>query len=134
MLTRLVVVVGLLLAVPGWAHARAGVQTCPDGQRVLVSKDVGAERWAIMYDMGTHDVMGNVFFTSGEPPAFVWCERTATDGNPNVRNMMMTFACYGADACATEPCDQRDWHFISDVTLPGDFFMPPMGDPGMGMR
>jgi hypothetical protein len=96
MLRRIVMVV-ILLGTPALAHAKTGVQMCPDGQRVLVSKDVGNERWAMMYDTQSH------------------------------------ISCSGADSCPAEPCDSTDWHFISDVTLPGEFFMAPaaMGGPGM---
>jgi hypothetical protein len=105
---------------------------CPGGQQTLVSKDVGDERWAIMYDMETHVAMGNVFFTSGGPPTFVWCQRTGADDNPDPRQMMMTFSCSDADSCPAEPCDATEWHPIGDVTLPGEFFMPPaMGGQGM---
>lgn len=125
--------IAMLLLVPALALAQSGgsgVQLCPDGERVLVSKDVGDERWSMMYDLRDHSVMGNVFFASGGPPAFVWCERTASDGNPDARHEMMTFSCYGADTCEAEPCAVGDWHAIGDVTLPGEFFMAPMG-PGM---
>jgi hypothetical protein len=74
----------VLLAIPGLAHAKAGVQMCPGGQQTLVSKDVGDERWAIMYDIESHVAMGNVFFTSGGPPAFVWCQRTGTDDTGSI--------------------------------------------------
>ena len=120
-----------LLAIPALANADAGVQRCPDGVRILVSKDVGDERWSMMYDPRDHSVMGNVFFASGGPPAFVFCERTHSDGHPDPRREMMIFACYGADRCEAEPCDVGEWHFLDDVTLPGEFFMAPPATHGM---
>ena len=126
-----IMMTALLLMVPALVHADSGVQMCPDGERVLISKDVGDERWAMMYDLNDYSVMGNVFRGSGEPPAFVWCERIETDGHPDPRHEMMTFSCYGADSCPEEPCEVGEWHHLDDVTLPGSFFMAPRHGSGM---
>src|SRR5262245_1237489 len=55
---------------------QSGVQISPDGKRVLISKDVGDERWAITLN-DDNTVTGNVFPQDGGPPQFVWCEPAA---------------------------------------------------------
>ena len=68
---------GLVLALAGAPLAVAtaresGFQLSPDGRQILVSKDVGPERWVIVQaDDGT--VSGNVFRDAGAP-LFVWCQ------------------------------------------------------------
>ncbi len=95
--------------------APRGIQGTPDGKRVLVNKDVGAERWAIsLNDDGT--ATGNVFRSDGGAPAFIFCEPLAA---PN------SFRCFGADACTTETCIDQ-YVLIADVTLPSDFFTLPV--------
>ena len=120
----------------------SGVQVTPDTNRVLVSKDVGNERWAITRnDDGT--VTGNVFPRDGGPPSFVWCESLDDDGfggfgdfwddfiddligddDDDDGNDQLRYACSGADACPSSPCDDDQWSFIADVTLPRSFFEP----------
>lgn len=129
---RFAVLIAGMLVLPALSHAMSGMQMARDGHRVMISKDVGDERWAIIYDMDDHTAMGNVFFQSGGPPAFVWCMETGDDGNPDRRHAEMRFACYGADPCSVEPCSSEEWRFIDDVMLPGGFFMPPQTS-GSGM-
>jgi outer membrane protein assembly factor BamB len=95
----------------------SGVQVTPDGSYVLVSKDVGEERWAITRNEdGT--VTGNVFFPEGGDPKFVWCEeQDRTDEE-------VTLACSGADRCTIETCTIEDWTFLAEVTVPISFFTP----------
>jgi len=92
------VLVGLgvsVLASPAPALA-CGVQSSPDGLRVMGNRDVGDERWAITrHPSGV--VTGNVFRAGGQPPAFIVCTPT---GAPN------QLACLGGDGClapATAP-------------------------------
>jgi len=92
-----------------------GIQQTPDGQRVLVNKDVGPDRWAITLNVDDGTAIGNIFRADGGDPAFVSCNPT---GQPNA------FACFGADACTVEPCDD-DFSFIANVTLPASFFQVP---------
>jgi hypothetical protein len=93
--------------------AERGIQTTPDGKRILVNKDVGAERWAIARNEdGT--ATGNVFRSDGGPPAFISCEPLSSG----------ELACYGADDCLTDRCVDQ-YTFIANVRLPGDFFQPP---------
>jgi hypothetical protein len=126
---RTAVLVAAMFVLPALSHAMSGMQMARDGHRVMINKDIGNERWSMMYATGDHTVMGNVYFPSGGPPAFVWCMETGDDGNPDRRHAAMTFACYGADPCAVEPCSSDEWTFIDDVTLPGGFFMPPQTPP-----
>lgn len=120
-----VVLVALTAAIP--AAAQSGVQLTPDGQRTLVNKDVGGERWAI--DLGPDGtVTGNVFFPDGREPQFVWCD--AADGAEADENGEIDFSCYGGDPCASAPCPPEGWSFIADVSLPASFFEPPSGEPG----
>ncbi|MEO6029642.1 MAG: hypothetical protein ABIR79_22475 [Candidatus Binatia bacterium] len=84
-----------------------GVQFTPDGKRVLVNKDVGAERWAITKnENGT--LTGNVFRSDGGLPAFVFC------GPGNGAN---NFDCFGADGCLTNSsADARGIQGVPDAT------------------
>ena len=112
-------ILGLLL-VASPALAASGLQITPDGSRTLVVKDVGDQRWAIVRSAG--DVSGNVYFPDGGDPQFAYCAQTSSaDGN-------VTFACSGADRCASAPCRESDWSVIGDVTLPESFFLPETGD------
>ena len=108
---------------PALAQGAAGTRTTPDGKQVLISKDVGSERWAITRNPD-QTVTGNVFSSSGGEPKFVWCERTGDDGNPDPSAVLIDYACSGADRCVAEPCTAAEWSFIGDVTLPGSFFLP----------
>jgi hypothetical protein len=97
------------------AAATNGFQVTPDGDHVLVSKDIGGERWAITLNRSDRTVTGNVFFAGGGDPAFVSCAQVL--GN------VSAYRCSGAGPCVTEGCtDQYD--LIGTVTLPDDFFGP----------
>ena len=108
---------GVVAAAPS-ASPQSAVQLPPDGNGTLITKDVAGERWAISRNPdGT--VTGNVFTPDGGPPSFVWCEETGITGAE------VTLSCRGADRCALAPCPPDRWSFISDVTLPTSFFLPP---------
>ena len=131
-LARLLLVVGLVGGVPVFAFgAASGVQTTPDGAQVLVSKDVGGERWAISRNVADGTVTGNVLSPGGGAPQFVWCEALdalANDGGE------LGFACSGADACVASPCLASSWRFIADIALPASFFAPPARANVVGFR
>lgn len=116
----------LLLATP--ALAGDGVQILPDGSQILVSKDVGSERWSIGMDLGEDhplNLTGNVFRSDGGAPAFVWCSLTDVNGSADdIRNAVFSWACYASDRCPAPPCGADDWSFVSSVSLPGRFFLP----------
>jgi hypothetical protein len=108
------------------ASSNKGVQATPDGQRVLVSKDVGSDRWAIAANADDETLSGNVFRGEGSAPAFVWCSQTGDDFNPDIRNRIATYSCFGSDACPATPCDiQHQWVLINNnVQIRGSFFLP----------
>ena len=100
---------------------RAGVQIQPGGGRVLVSKDVGAERWAIVRDESDGTVTGNVFIAGETTPRFVFCREIAT--NPS--SAEITYDCRGAAQCVEAPCDPAGWVSLGEVRISATFFFPP---------
>ncbi|MBY0278722.1 S8 family serine peptidase [Candidatus Binatia bacterium] len=114
-----------LLALPD-AGQPSGLQITPDGARTLISKDVGAQRWAITYNPEDDTVTGNVFSPDGGDPKFVWCERTGDNGDPDPYTVQIGFTCSGADACESPSCPTGEWTQIAQVTLPGSFLLPPL--------
>jgi hypothetical protein len=125
------------LILPRDADAQTGTRTTPDGARTLISKDVGAERWAITVDPKDGSVTGNVFLSDGSAPKFVWCERTGDDDRLDPENVQIELRCYGQERCDAAPCVPDAWQLIGDVTLPGSFFLPaqdpfsPLQRPGV---
>ncbi len=108
----------------GTTPAASGLQITPDGKRTLVSKDVGGDRWSITQNLDDGTVTGNVFPLDGGEPSFVFCQPIGSDGSPDPFTELTTYACYGAGSCAGEPCGPEEWSFVSNVTLPGSFFLP----------
>jgi N-acetylneuraminic acid mutarotase len=100
------------------AHAQSPLQVTPDNRSVLVSKDVGGERWAVTRKRADGSVSGNVFFPAGGNPLFVWCSELAENADE------ATYACSGADRCVASPCLPSAWTFVDEVHLPQDFFLP----------
>ncbi len=106
-----------------------GVQITPDplveNQHLLVSKDVGSERWSISLNFDD-TITGNVFQCDGGAPAFVWCDKIDDDHSPDFPNRVITWRCFGADSCAAPPCGSADqWQLINNhVQLTGSFFLP----------
>lgn len=98
---------------------QSGIQRRPDGKGVLVSKDVGGSRYAITQNVdGT--LTGNVFFTDGRSPQFLFCTPTGDNA----------YACSGSDRCGEGSCP--GYEFIANVTLPEGFFAVPDGCPTYG--
>lgn len=95
----------------------SGIQRRPDGKGVLVSKDVGGARYAITANSDDGSLTGNVFFTDGRPPVFLFCQ--ALGGND--------YSCSGADRCTDTTC--APYSFLANITLPADFFSVPAGCP-----
>jgi hypothetical protein len=117
----------LLFSAPTFAGD--GVQILPDASQILVSKDVGNERWSIALSLSEEtplNVTGNVFNRSGGAPSFLWCSITDVNGTADdIRNATFTWACFGSNACPAPPCGGGDqWQFVSSVSLPGRFFLP----------
>lgn len=96
----------------------SGLQITPDEERTLLSKDVGAERWAITRNHEDGSVTGNVFFPSGGPPIFIYCEETGREGAD------LVFDCFSSDACPVTPCPGDQWELLASVALAESFFLP----------
>lgn len=111
----------------GIAHAQtgSGIQMTPDSRRYLISKDVGAERWAISFNLGDRTVTGNVFKTDGSAPSFIWCRITGETPSADPRQTSYTLDCFGAEACVAAPCRSDSWTPIATgLTIGGDFLLP----------
>lgn len=108
--------------------ATSGLRRTPDAKLVLVSKDVGGDRWAIARDPSDGTVTGNVFDPDGGPARFVWCEPAGTSSAVPPSGLQLS--CFVADRCAAAPCDERQWTFIADVPLPSSFFEEPVCGDG----
>lgn len=129
LLTATVVALGVWIGMPPPAQAQSGLQITPDGQRTLISKDLGSQRWAITLNADDGTVTGNVFASGGGQPSFVWCSETARSGDA------ITFACSGADPCPLAPCPAaEEWSFIAEASLPGSFFQPRSGGQATANR
>jgi hypothetical protein len=115
----------LSLAVPAASPAApTGVQWTPDSKLLLVNKDVGAERWAITLVLADYSASGNIFFTDGRAPAFVWCENTGQTFDASAGELDLQYRCFGADA-GFGGFASSDWTPIGDdVVLPLSFFIP----------
>lgn len=100
-----------------------GLQTTPDGQRTLLSKELGNERWAIVLNANDGSVSGNVFLADGGDPAFVSCVAAGDDGGSDVHTRRLRFNCEGAPKCDSE-CTSGSWQPLGSVELPGSFFLP----------
>lgn len=105
----------------GGAVRASGIQITPDGERVLINKDVGDQRWSIMRDLGTSTVIGNIFELDGGDPQFLFCEQlNETDDSVQLR-------CASAASCSDTACPE--FEFIADVDLPKSFFAVPGSQP-----
>jgi hypothetical protein len=119
------IAVVLLLTMASVVQAQTGVQWSPDNKRIFVSKDIVGERWAITLNLEDLTATGNVLRSSGVP-AFIWCDKIADNGDPNLYNLQLRFRCFGADLVTAGAFSMSDYNLISDnVVLPGSFFLPP---------
>ena len=108
------------------AHAQdrqSGVQITPNGKRVLISKDVGGQRWAITRNLNDGTVTGNVYLPDGGDPSFLFCSQSSATVDS------VDLSCFSAGSCLASPCGGIYFSFIADVTLPQAFFAPPGGAP-----
>ncbi len=99
---------------------QSGVQLVPSGRSILVSKDVGGERWAIGRRELDLSVTGNVYAGPSAAPTFLRCD--AVGGDPNVLD------CFASPPCSGLGTDCESlWQFVARVTdLPTDFFQLPI--------
>ena len=117
--------VATLVGAPAATAQDRGVQTTPGQDVVLVSKDVGDERWAIALDLRTGTAIGNVFPMGGGPPSFVWCSAKSVVLAPDPNQTSYTLDCFGASACPNPPCATTAWTYVQTVDLPGSFLFSP---------
>jgi len=122
-LIALVVSAAIAAAATASAQTGFGTQTTPDGKQILVSKDVGGDRWAIAIDLNAGTATGNVFHP-GAAPKFVWCERTGDDGRLDPVAGEIAYQCRGADDCGGARCPASAWTDLGPVDLPGSFLLP----------
>jgi hypothetical protein len=121
----LALVASVALAATAHAQPASGLQQTPDSARYLISKDVGAERWAISFNLNDRTVTGNVFKTDGSAPSFIWCRITDVAESAVPADVKYTLDCSGADACTAAPCTPTQWTTIATgIVLPGSFLLP----------
>lgn len=101
------ILMSLALAFPAMAQ-NSPVTLSPDGHSLLVQKNLGLQRWAIVRDQSSRSVTGNIFNPEGGSQ-FVWCENQGGE----------QYRCLGSDGCAQEPCI---WSLIANVAIPESFF------------
>lgn len=112
-----------IAAAPSHA-AQTGVQWTPDSARLLVNKDVGAERWAITLNLSDFSATGNVFYTDDRAPSFIWCRKDSERFDASIGELDLRYSCFGADR-AIGVFTSPDWVLISDdIELPLSFFIP----------
>jgi len=100
------------------------VQITPDRNQILVSKDIGAERWTIVLDEDRATATGNVYYPDGRPPLFIWCRPVDVNPNPNPRLTIFFFDCSGANACPASGCPNA-WSLVARrIPIAGSFFLP----------
>ncbi len=126
-MTRLLVALGVVMALATSAHAKSPVRFTPDGTTILVNKDVGTERWAISLDTERATVSGNVLIGAADA-RFLWCGITDALGDPtNLAQQTLVMHCFYGDPCTdVASCDAgfSGWHSIGEVQIPGTFFLP----------
>ncbi|HZR80008.1 MAG TPA: hypothetical protein VFD92_02840 [Candidatus Binatia bacterium] len=124
----LVVAATALLLAPGRASAQrqSGIQQgFEDEFTVLVSKDLGDQRWSIHYDGFV--ASGIVYPQAGGAPQFVWCENVSEEDPADP----ILFDCWGAGPCTGgDTCGDNAWTQIGQsLPIPASFFQLPDGAP-----
>lgn len=107
---RLLIAGFLVAAAAGATDARAqsAVSFSPDSRFVLVQKNLGDQRWAIVRDQSDRSVTGNIFNPGGDAQ-FVWCRNLGGE----------SYECVGNSGCTFGGCD---WAPLGTVTVPESFF------------
>jgi len=133
-LTAVACFVAIAAASAASAQPSAGTRTTPDGERILISKDVGGERWAIAVSLVDGTVTGNVF-RPGAEPKFVWCERTGDDASLDPVTFHVqnhgdnNYSLVEVSAGGTALIDMDAWRLASRglPPLPPSGIVPPKG-------
>ncbi len=121
---RALLALGCTLIATAAGAAVSGVQWTPDAKLILVSKDVGNERWAISFNLDDQTATGNVFFTDDRAPSFIFCDLLNFSFDAGVGELDLQYRCSGAER-AFGGFSLSDWAVISDeVFLPMSFFVP----------
>lgn len=106
------------------AQRESGIQLSPGSTRYFISKDVGAERWAITYNLDDKTVTGNVFPQGGGAPTFLTCDITRVEQAANPADAQYFMDCRTAGPCANAPCTDQ-WGPPAPVgPIPGSFLLP----------
>lgn len=116
------VCVHALLAIPALAFAQrqSAITETPDGNQILVQKDVGAERWAIAMNNTESTINGNVYPVGGGPATFLTCKITGHTTN----EILLSCRAMGNCASSKVPCTEQ-WGSPQEATVPKSFFELP---------
>ena len=132
-ITSSIVVLVLLAASAGVAHAKSAVQVDPNDSFILVNKSVGSEQWVLTLSLDDQTLLGNVFESNGGAPTFFFCNTDTEDGfgfgePSDLQGHMIVFSdCEVAGGCTALPCDpDTQWTPLGTQpgSLPGEFFLP----------
>jgi hypothetical protein len=104
---------------PFFSSDAKGVAVTPDGDRFMVSKPLGADRWTVTWDAETlpGDVNGTVLTDRGV--IFLHCPVTGVTGPDPTRDSLLV-DCYSGDFIVPA----NGWSFLTSSRLPGTFFLP----------
>ena len=91
----------VVLAQPSAAQRQSSVQ-CPDNSTVLISKDVGQDRWAISYRPSTGVTTGNVYTADGGA-IFLKCDRRGLEQGQVILSCSTGTGCSDTECPAFEP-------------------------------
>lgn len=131
----------LVLAAQAASARESGIQRTPDNARVLVSKDVGGQRYAITLNVADGTVTGNVFATDGSAPQFISCVpngqnafncRVAGTCDPSASRQSGIQQVFGSAAVLVSKDVGEDRYAITqnlDGTLTGNVFGSATGEP-----
>lgn len=121
-----IVALALLLAVSVTsAHAADGAMMTPDELAILLSSNVGADRWSIALSLSqaTPFLITGSVFSGPSDPNFIYCPLIDVAGSANdIRHAQFTWRCFESPACRPGSCP--GWRFGPQVTLPGSWFLP----------
>jgi hypothetical protein len=110
------------------AHAQRAVQLTPDGDALMINKQLGSSMWSIVVDFDARTVAGNVFNLDGSDPQFIFCDilESGIASPADFANFeSVVLECKGADGCGTLPCSPVEWTEIGQVPVITSFFLPP---------
>ena len=106
----------VVVADPSAAQRQSSIQ-CPDSGTVLISKDVGQDRWAISYRPSTGVTTGNVYTADGGA-IFLKCDRRGIESG------QVILACSTGTSCSDGECPPFE-PIVGDVPIACSFFTAP---------